>query len=105
MKYVSSLFLWMVRVNLVKLMKAGIVIVRRHYRRLEGDVGNRVDGVLSALEGYAEQCLQGQVPLPFGCSTSPAFMDPININGWGPSALDWAGWDWNDLSHLFENSE
>lgn len=83
-------------------MKAGIAVIREHYTRLED--GQRVDGVLSALEGYAEECLQGQIPLPFGASNSLSFMEPM-LNTWGPSALDWAGWDWNDLSHLFESSE
>lgn len=73
-------------------MKAGMAVIRRH--------GQKVDDVLSALEGYAEECLQGQVPLPFG---SPLSTEPMN--SWSLSALDWAGWDWNDLSYLFENSE
>ncbi|KAL4913891.1 hypothetical protein BDW62DRAFT_205152 [Aspergillus aurantiobrunneus] len=96
-----------------ELMKAGIAIIKRHYRRLDGVA--RVDEVLSALEAYTAQCLDGHVTQPFGpghgelqqsspSSSLPAEPAMANL-GWGPSALDWAGWDWNDVSHLFENSE
>ncbi|KAL2831609.1 hypothetical protein BJY01DRAFT_254230 [Aspergillus pseudoustus] len=91
-----------------ELMKVGIAITRQHYRRFEAS--QRVEDILSAVEAYAAKCLEGQAPEPFAGDHDfgiPLDDSPSNIAGygWGPSGLDWAGWDWNDLSHLFEHGE
>ncbi|KAL3433653.1 hypothetical protein BDV09DRAFT_205202 [Aspergillus tetrazonus] len=88
-----------------ELMKAAMEIVRQYYRRLNG--AQQVDDLLSALETYTADCLDGQLPPAFGSGSiesSPLGDRDLQL-AWGPSALDWAGWDWNDLSHLFENGE
>ncbi|KAL5047524.1 hypothetical protein BDW71DRAFT_196655 [Aspergillus fruticulosus] len=88
-----------------ELMKAAIRVIPQHYRRLDG--AERVGEVLSALETYTAECLEGQAPPAYGSGSaeSSPWSDRDLQLAWGPSALDWAGWDWNDLSHLFENSE
>ncbi|KAL4737838.1 hypothetical protein BDV11DRAFT_171532 [Aspergillus similis] len=88
-----------------ELMKAAMEVVRQYHRRLDG--AQRVDGLLSALETYTADCLDGQLPPAFGSGSieSSPWSDRDLQLAWGPSALDWAGWDWNDLSHLFENGE
>ncbi|KAL4967594.1 uncharacterized protein BDV14DRAFT_197958 [Aspergillus stella-maris] len=93
----------------LELMKAAIGVVKNYYQHLES--AQRVHDVLSSLELYAAQCLDGQVPEPFGAGSEEKNAGPdggaLSLEpdglpfGWGPSALDWAGWDWNDLSHLF----
>jgi hypothetical protein len=89
-------------------MKVGVAITRQHYRRLDGF--QRVEETLSAVEAYAEKCLEGQVQDPFfvdlDLSVPPdEYSTSLAGFGWGPSGLDWAAWDWNDLSHLFEHGE
>ncbi|KAL4923718.1 fungal specific transcription factor domain-containing protein [Aspergillus undulatus] len=89
-----------------ELMKAAIKVISHHYRRL--DDTQRVGEVLSSLETYIAECLDGDVPPAFGRSKSAESSPWSDRNlqlAWDPSALDWAGWDWNDLSHLLENSE
>ncbi|KAL4750551.1 hypothetical protein BDW72DRAFT_193769 [Aspergillus terricola var. indicus] len=88
-----------------ELMKAAMEVARQYYRRLHGT--QRVDELLSDLEAYTADCLDGQVPSAFGSGSteSSPWSDRDLQLAWGPSALDWAGWDWNDLSHLFENGE
>ncbi|KAL3483171.1 hypothetical protein BJX62DRAFT_245161 [Aspergillus germanicus] len=91
-----------------ELMKVGAAITRQHYRRLDGF--QRVEETLSAVEAYAEKCLEGQVQDPFSVGLDlsvPPDEHSTSVAGfgWGPSGLDWAGWDWNDLSHLFEHGE
>ncbi|KAL3457259.1 hypothetical protein BJX64DRAFT_296020, partial [Aspergillus heterothallicus] len=85
-----------------ELMKVGIAITGQYYRRL--DSHPRVQDVLSAVEEYAARCLEGQVPEPFAAGVDLGVASD-EFHPWGPSALDWAGWDWNDLSHLFEHGE
>jgi hypothetical protein len=89
-------------------MKVGLAITRHHYQRLDGF--QRVEETLSAVEAYAEKCLGGQVQDAFSVGLDlsvPPDEYSTNITGfgWGPSGLDWAGWDWNDLSHLFGHGE
>ncbi|KAL4789227.1 fungal-specific transcription factor domain-containing protein [Aspergillus venezuelensis] len=93
----------------LELMKAAMGVVTNYYQHLES--AHRVNDVLSAIGVYAAQCLEGQVPEPFGAGSEArnegsdnavSCLEPDSLPfGWGPSALDWAGWDWNDLSHLF----
>jgi hypothetical protein len=89
-------------------MKVGLAITRHHYQRLDGF--QRAEETLSAVEAYAEKCLGGQVQDTFSVGLDLSVPpDEYSTNiagfGWGPSGLDWAGWDWNDLSHLFEHGE
>ncbi|KAL4949754.1 hypothetical protein BDW69DRAFT_202618 [Aspergillus filifer] len=93
----------------LELMKAAMGVVRKYYQGQES--AQRVYDVLSSIEVYAAQCLDGQVPEPFGAGSEERnevldsgvpFLEPDGLPfGWGPSALDWAGWDWNETSHLF----
>jgi hypothetical protein len=97
-------------------MKVGIQITKEYYHRHQ-TAGN-VDEILLDLQEYASRCLEAPtashpdlLPLdtdglalgdiPIG-DTVPIFEAGLT---WSPSALDWAGWDWNDLSHLFAHSE
>ncbi|KAL3480542.1 hypothetical protein BJX99DRAFT_18476 [Aspergillus californicus] len=94
-----------------ELMKAGIAITRQHYQWL--DSAQRVNDIMSSLEAYMVECLDGNVPQPFAViseelRTSPDLSQPspkMSPLTWGLSAADWAGWDWNDLSHLFAHGE
>lgn len=96
-------------------MKAAVQITKDHYHK-HGTVDN-IDDILLDLEEYASQCLNtppgASVQLPDSSHTNAnvnvipmSDVPPISLmeSSWGPSALDWAGWDWNDLSHLFQNS-
>ena len=97
-------------------MKAGMQISRQQYRK-HGTVSN-FDDILLDLEGYISNLLEAPAPnrleLTSLSSANPILNDPLADDTipftslaapWGPSALDWAGWDWNDLSHLFQHSE
>lgn len=106
----------MLGANLSQLMKVGIQITKEYYDRHEA-AGN-VDDILLDLQEYASRCLEAP-------ALSQPDLLPLDTNGlalsdipmrdtvstfeigatWGQSALDWAGWDWNDLSHLFAHSE
>ncbi|KAL5333701.1 hypothetical protein BJX70DRAFT_403319 [Aspergillus crustosus] len=97
----------------LEVMKAAIAVTSQHYQRLDSD--QRIEDILSALEMYAGECIQGQVPQPFtrhgSGEDSHSLAFPVGGDSvighsiWSPSVLDWTGWDWNDLSHLFANSE
>ncbi|KAL4876427.1 hypothetical protein BJY04DRAFT_142378 [Aspergillus karnatakaensis] len=97
----------------LELMKAAIAVTSHHYQQLEN--AQDVDDVLTALERYAAECIQGQTPQPFETATGgEGFSSLISLSQtdsaiansvWGPSALDWAGWDWTDLSHLLESAD
>ena len=80
-------------------------------------MGN-VDDILLDLQEYASRCLEA--PTASQPNIPPLHTDGLALSdiamgdtesffeagsAWGPSALDWAGWDWNDLSHLFAHSE
>ncbi|KAJ5953499.1 hypothetical protein N7454_000395 [Penicillium verhagenii] len=97
-----------------ELIKVGIQITNEHYHR-HGTVENVYD-ILLDLEEYASRCLE----VPASQAGLSGIQDNIILNdlpleetiptfesgsNWGPAALDWAGWDWNDLSHLFAHSE
>ena len=97
-------------------MKAGIQISRRYYQK-HGTALN-FDEILQDLEEYISQLLNAPMPtrleLTSLSTTNPilneSFVDdsiPFTSlsTQWRPSALDWGGWDWNDLSHLFQHSE
>jgi hypothetical protein len=97
-------------------MKAGMQISRQHYRK-HGTVNN-FDDILLDLEEYISHLLEAPIPNQFELtslsSANPLINDSLIDDSmsftsltaqWGPSALDWAGWDWNDLSHLFQHSE
>lgn len=63
--------------------------------------------ILSWLEGPAPRLADRSSSITtasFNGETIEPAQDPL-IPSWDPSSLDWAGWDWNDLSHLFEHSE
>ncbi|KAL6229814.1 hypothetical protein BDW75DRAFT_245400 [Aspergillus navahoensis] len=51
-----------------ELMKAAIEVIRQHYRQLDG--AQRVGDVLSALDTYTAECLDGRVPLAFGSGSA-----------------------------------
>ncbi|KAJ6010434.1 hypothetical protein N7451_001846 [Penicillium sp. IBT 35674x] len=98
-----------------ELMKVGIQITKEYYDRHEA--ARNVDDILLDLQEYASRCLEAPTPsqpdllpldtdvnlsnISMGDTVSTFDIGPT----WGPSALDWAGWDWNDLSHLFAHSE
>lgn len=97
-------------------MKAGMQISRQNYRK-HGTVSN-FDDILLDLEEYISILLDAPVPnrleLTSLSSANPILNEPLTDDSipftslappWGPSALDWVGWDWNDLSHLFQHSE
>lgn len=97
-------------------MKAGMQISRQHYRK-HGTVTN-FDDILLDLEEYISHLLEAPMPtrleLTSLSSSNPLLNDSLIddsmpftslVAQWGPSALDWVGWDWNDLSHLFQHSE
>ncbi|OOQ87647.1 hypothetical protein PEBR_15956 [Penicillium brasilianum] len=99
-----------------ELMKAGMQISRQHYQK-HGTVNN-FDDILLDLEEYISHLLEAPVPtrleLTSWSSANPVLSDSLVDDSipftslaaqWGPSALDWAGWDWNDLSHLFQHNE
>ncbi|KAJ5792102.1 uncharacterized protein N7503_008080 [Penicillium pulvis] len=99
-----------------ELMKVGIQITKEYYDRHEA-AGN-VDDILLDLQEYASRCLEApalSLPDLFHLDTNALNLSDIPMRDtvstfeigstWGPSALDWAGWDWNDLSHLFAHSE
>ncbi|KAJ5661469.1 uncharacterized protein N7477_009085 [Penicillium maclennaniae] len=97
-----------------ELMRAGIQITKQHYHR--HGTANNIE-ILLDLERYTLQCLEGssttQVEEPgealgFSLTEHVAadFAASLGLDqSWGPSALDWAGWDWNNLSHLFQYCE
>jgi hypothetical protein len=92
-------------------MKVAMQLTRQSYQK-HGTVCN-IEDILTGIERYTLRCLEdpganlgerptnilNETPIPEHTPTL-ASMDLA----WGPSALDWAGWDWNDLSHLFEHS-
>ncbi|KAJ5693414.1 hypothetical protein N7462_002837 [Penicillium macrosclerotiorum] len=99
-----------------ELMKAGIEITKQQYQR-HGTVVNIVD-ILLDLELYIGNLLER--PLSHDSGQLSLYSPNAMLNEsmteeshstmslappWGPSVLDWAGWDWNDLSHLFQHSE
>ncbi|KAJ5645616.1 hypothetical protein N7507_011627 [Penicillium longicatenatum] len=99
-----------------ELMKVGIQITKEYYARHQ-TAGN-VDEILLDLQEYASRCLEAPTAsqpdlLPLDTDGLTLSYIPIGDTAsvleagltWGPSALDWAGWDWNDLSHLFAHSE
>lgn len=106
----------LLRTNSFQLMKVGIQITKVYYGR--HDTAGNIDEILLDLQEYASCCLEAS-------SASQSDLLPLHTDGlalsdiplgdttsifeagstWGPSALDWAGWDWNDLSHLFAHSE
>lgn len=96
-------------------MRAGIQITAQHYH--QHGTANNIDDILLDLERYTLQCLEGSPSTP---AEEPSGDLEFSLNehstadfgaslcldqNWGPSALDWAGWDWNDLSHLFQHNE
>ncbi|KAJ5137124.1 hypothetical protein N7448_005678 [Penicillium atrosanguineum] len=102
-------------VLMTHLMRAGIQITTQHYH--QHGTANNIDEILLDLERYTLQCLEGsssaQLEEPNGDLESSLdehsaaeFAASLGLDqSWGPSALDWAGWDWNDLSHLFQHNE
>lgn len=89
-------------------MKVALQLTRQFYHRSK-TVCN-IDIILDSLDQWTLSCLQdpatGAVDpatLLIGESLSP--VRDTTITSWDPSSLDWAGWDWNDLSYLFENTE
>ncbi|KAJ5826200.1 hypothetical protein N7474_003338 [Penicillium riverlandense] len=94
-----------------ELMKAAMQITKDHYHK--HGMAENIDDILFDLVQYSSQCLETP-PIPPDLAslgaTRPAlselFMDDepnaMSLSSpWGPSALDWAGWDLNDSSHLF----
>ncbi|EPS27292.1 hypothetical protein PDE_02235 [Penicillium oxalicum 114-2] len=99
-----------------ELMKAGMQI-SRHYYQKHGTVTN-FDDIMLDLENHLSHLLEAPVPTRLEMtslsSSNPIFNDSVLEESaqfsslapsWGPSALDWVGWDWNDLSHLFQHNE
>jgi hypothetical protein len=98
-------------------MKAGIQISRQYYQK-HGTALN-FDEILRDLEEYISQLLDAppmatRLELTSLSTTNPILHDSLVDDSipftslatqWGPSALDWGGWDWNDLSHLIQHSE
>ncbi|KAF3391702.1 hypothetical protein F1880_007527 [Penicillium rolfsii] len=99
-----------------ELMKAGIQISRQYYKK-HGTALN-FDEILRDLEEYISHLLEDPMPNRLELTSLSSANPILNHNlvddsipftslatQWGPSALDWGGWDWNDLSHLFQHSE
>lgn len=93
-------------------------ITREQYNK-HGTIRN-IDDILSYLELHASQGLGNALS---DLSTTPTTSmvlyndimnemprDAVSYNSLNrsyldPNALDWIGWDWNDLSHLFQHNE
>ena len=86
-------------------------ITKDHYHK--HGMAENIDDILFDLTQYSSQCLETP-PIPTDLASLGAtrpvlnelFMDDdtntMSLSSpWGPSALDWAGWEWNDASHLF----
>ncbi|KAJ5326204.1 uncharacterized protein N7506_009306 [Penicillium brevicompactum] len=96
-----------------ELMKVATQLTRAFYHK-HGAMCN-ADDFLDNLDQYILSWLEEPMPRLSDQSTiSPtaAFNEETIdlaqdhfLPSWGQSSLDWAGWDWNDLSHLFEHSE
>ncbi|KAF7716332.1 Fungal Zn(2)-Cys(6) binuclear cluster domain-containing protein [Penicillium ucsense] len=99
-----------------ELMKAGMQISRHCYQK-HSTITN-LDDIMLDLESHLSQILEAPASTRLETtslsSTNPILNDaileesaqfPPNTFAWGPSSLDWVGWDWNDLSHLFQHSE
>ncbi|KAJ5637877.1 hypothetical protein N7490_007756 [Penicillium lividum] len=100
-----------------EMMKAAMQLTKQAYYR-HGTACN-IDEILNGLDQYTLACLEGRAPElneEASANSTAAFMGdsystrldpsmpPMGFS-WGPTSLDWAGWDWNDLSHLFDHSE
>ncbi|KAJ5777721.1 hypothetical protein N7520_000967 [Penicillium odoratum] len=100
-----------------EMMKAAMQLTKQAYYR-HGTACN-IDEILNGLDQHILACLEGRAPElreEASASSTAAFMGesystsrdpsipPMGFS-WGPTSLDWAGWDWNDLSHLFDHSE
>lgn len=102
--------------TVTQLLKVAVQITKEHYHK-HGTADN-TDDILVNVEQYVSHCLDTPTEdhtealqllsdharsdeIPLG-DTLPAMEAG---SSWGPSALDWAGWDWNDLSHLFQHTE
>jgi hypothetical protein len=111
-------------------MKVGMDITLRHYHG--HSMIEDIRTFMQSLERYTLQRLSGAHNI---CSTvdgqsftSPlatlpsvgineagpemSLLDPSSVSTssvpqeeWNSASLDWLGWDWNDLSHLFLRSE
>ncbi|KAJ5728077.1 hypothetical protein N7493_004407 [Penicillium malachiteum] len=118
--YVLAIHIYQERRSLLirsdfELLKVAIQITKEHYHK--HDTASNIDDVLLDVEQFAARCLE---------TPSDSYIDPLHVvsdeivmgdislgdtmptlegSTWGPSALDWAGWDWNDLSHLFQHTE
>ncbi|KAJ6127607.1 hypothetical protein N7523_003219 [Penicillium sp. IBT 18751x] len=87
-----------------ELMRAGIQITKQHYHR--HGTANNIDEILLDLERYTLQEPGEALESSLTEHVAADFAASLGLDqSWGPSALDWAGWDWNDLSHLFQHSE
>jgi hypothetical protein len=96
-------------------MRAGIQITTQHYHK--HGTANNIDEILADLERYTLQCLEDSSSIQMDEPNedpdllsaeqfAPEFTASLGSEpSWGSSALDWAGWDWNDLSHLLQHSE
>lgn len=94
-------------------MKVATQLTRASYHK-HGAVCN-ADDFLDNLDQYVLSWLEETMPslsdqsissptAAFNEETPDLVQDHI-LPSWGQSSLDWAGWDWNDLSHLFEHTE
>ena len=108
-------------------MKVGMEITIRYYH--SHSTVEEIRAFLQSLERYTMQRLSGTrnvhptadgQPLDSPSATLPSVMvgeeasllDASNLSGsfatpeeFTSVSLDWLGWDWNDLSHLFLRSE
>lgn len=99
-----------------ELIKAAMTITKEQFRKHE--TTTNLDEILFDLEQYTSRLLDGsgtrdtapdvmESPSTFlGESVMDTVVPGISFSSsLGPSDVDWAGWDWNDLCHLFSNSE
>ncbi|KAJ5766168.1 uncharacterized protein N7511_003784 [Penicillium nucicola] len=94
-----------------ELMKVAMQLIRQSYQK-HGTVCN-IDDILNGLEQFTLKCLENSGGDPAGQQSNfldePPMPDHTSTLAsmdlaWGPSAFDWAGWDWNDLNNLLEHS-
>lgn len=97
-------------------MKVAINITKEHY--FKNGSSRNVDDILDYLMHFSSQNIDSLSPRQDCTVSTPLsnFMmrelaiddsiDSIHCDStWGSSVLDWPGWDWNDLSHLFQHNE
>ncbi|KAJ6021568.1 hypothetical protein N7540_007072 [Penicillium herquei] len=118
--YVLAIHIYQERSSLLirsdfELMRVAIQITKEHYHK-HGTASN-IDEIVMDVEQFASRCLEtpsGSHIDPLSLVSDEIVMGDISLGDtmptlegstWGPSALDWAGWDWNDLSHLFQHTE